>query len=280
VLTLVFAFRSSAALGFAYGMAVTSTITISTLLFFYVARHRWNTPRWLIGVGAGVLLTIDLLFVAANVTKLIHGAWLPLLIGLTIFTVMTTWQRGRKIVTAQRERMEGPLRGFVDELVNRRWRTARVAGTAVFLNRGNESAPLALRANVEHNHVLHRHVVIVSIDTEPVPRVPADQRITVDDLGYHDDGIIHVSARFGYLERPDVLAALARLDSADTEGRLDLGQASYFLSKIDLQCGPAKTMAMWRKRLFIATSYLTADAAEAFGLPRERTVIMGSQIEL
>jgi KUP system potassium uptake protein len=280
VLTLVFAFRSSAALAFAFGMAVTGTITISTLLFFYIARRRWRVPRWLLGAGGGLLLTIDLLFVAANVTKLVHGAWLPLLIGLTIFTVMITWQRGRAIVTAQRERLEGPLRGFVDELVNGKWRTARVDGTAVFLNRGKETAPLALRANVEHNHVLHRQVVIVSIDTEPVPRVPADRRVTVDDLGYHDDGIIHVSARFGYLERPDVLAALAGLDAADTEGRIDLGDASYFLSKIDLRCGPARTMAMWRKRLFIATSHLTADAAEAFALPRERTVILGSQIEL
>src|SRR6185312_9234581 len=106
VLTLVFAFRSSAALAYAFGMAVTGTITITTLLFFYVARWKWNVPLWLIGLGATVLLLVDLLFVAANLTKLIHGAWLPLLIGLVAFTVMTTWQRGRQIVTAERERRE------------------------------------------------------------------------------------------------------------------------------------------------------------------------------
>jgi KUP system potassium uptake protein len=280
VLTLVFAFRSAEALAFAFGMAVTGTITITTLLFFYVARNRWGTPRWLIGAGASVLLTVDLLFVAANLTKLVHGAWLPLLIALTAFTVMTTWQRGRQIVSADRARREGSLREFVDQLRTGQAATQRVPGTAVFLNRGKETAPLALRANVEHNHVLHEHVVIMSIETEPVPRVPAHQRIAVDDLGYHDDGITHVTARFGYMDTPDVPAALALLDPAATEGRLHLEEASYFLSTIELRRGKAPTMALWRKRLFIATSHITADAAEYFGLPRDRTIIMGSNIEV
>jgi KUP system potassium uptake protein len=137
-----------------------------------------------------------------------------------------------------------------------------------------------MRANVEHNHVRHEHVVIMSIETEPVPRVPANQRIIVDDLGYADDGITHVSARFGYMEKLDVPGALAMLDPAATEGRLQLDQASYFLSKIELRCGNAPTMAPWRKRLFIATSYIAADAAEQFALPRNRTIIMGAQIDV
>ncbi|MEU8515915.1 potassium transporter Kup [Kitasatospora sp. NPDC048722] len=280
VLTLVFAFRSSAALAFAFGMAVTGTITITTLLFFYVARARWGTPMWLVATGATLLLTVDLLFVAANATKLLHGAWLPLLIGITAFTVMTTWQRGRAIVTAERARHEGPLRAFIEDLHSGEVPALRVPGTAVFLNRGKQTAPLALRANVEHNHVRHDHVVILSIETETVPRVPADQRITVDDLGYADDGIVHVTARFGYMETPDVPATLAMLDPAEAEGRLQLDQTSYFLSKIELRRGQAPTMAPWRKHLFIATSYITADAAEYFGLPRERTVIMGSHVEV
>ncbi|WP_431921795.1 potassium transporter Kup [Nonomuraea jabiensis] len=280
VLTLVFAFRSSTALAFAFGMAVTGTITITTLLFFYVARAKWGTPVWIIGLGATVLLAVDLLFVAANLTKLVHGAWLPLLIGMTAFTVMTTWQRGREIVTAERERREGSLREFIDRLRTGKAPTRRVPGAAVFLNRGKRTAPLAMRANVEHNHVRHDHVLIMSIETEPVPRVPADRRIAVDDLGYADDGIFHITARFGYMETPDVLGALALLDPAMTEGRLRLDQASYFLSKVELRRGAAPTMAPWRKRLFIATSYITADAAEYFGLPRDRTVIMGSQIEV
>jgi len=280
VLTLIFAFRSSAALAFAFGMAVTGTITITTLLFFYVARAKWGTPRWLIGVGATVLLVVDLLFVGANLTKLVHGAWLPLLIGLTVFTVMITWQRGREIVTAERERREGSLPAFIEQLRDRETPTRRVPGTAVFLNRGGRTAPLAFRANAEHNHVRHEHVVILSLETEPVPRVPLDNRVTVEDLGYKDDGIVFVTARFGYMETPDVPGALAQLDPAATEGRLNLDEASYFLSKIELQRGPEPTMAGWRKRLFIATSYITADAAEYFGLPRDRTVIMGSHIDV
>ncbi|MFI5784030.1 potassium transporter Kup [Nocardia sp. NPDC051570] len=280
VLTLIFAFRSSAALAFAFGMAVTATITITTLLFFYVARAKWGTPWWLLGLGAIPLLVVDLLFVAANLTKFVHGAWLPLLIGLVAFTVMTTWQRGREIVTAARERREGSLRVFIDELRDGTQPTTTVPGTAIFLNRGKLTAPLAMRANVEANHVRHEHVVVLSIQTEPVPRIPDSERISVDALGPADDGITHVTAAFGYMETPDVPRALALVDPARTEGRLQLDRASYFLSKIELRPGDEPTMAMWRKRLFIATSYITADAAEYFGLPRERTVIMGSHIEV
>ncbi|MFF3849327.1 potassium transporter Kup [Streptomyces sp. NPDC002328] len=280
VLTLVFAFRSSTALAYAFGMAVTGTITITTLLFFYVAHAKWGKPVWVIGIGATLLLTVDLLFVAANLTKLVHGAWLPLMIALVAFTVMTTWQRGRQIVTAERERREGPLDEFIEELRDQEASTLRVPGTAVFLNRGKETAPLAMRANTEHNHVRHEQVVIVSLKTEPVPRVPDDRRTVVDALGHGDDGIIHVTARFGYMETPDVPGVLATLDPATTEGPLRLDEASYFLSKIELRRGKAPALAPWRKRLFIATSYITADAAEYFGLPRDRTVIMGSHIEV
>ncbi len=280
VLTLVFAFRSSAALAFAFGMAVTGTITITTLLFFYVARTRWNTPLWLIVIGASFLLLVDLMFFAANLTKLVHGAWLPLLIGLTAFTVMTTWQRGREIVTRARAKAEGPLPEFVGELHGRQALLLIIPGTAVFLNRGKETAPLAMRANVEHNRVIHEHVIIMSIGTLPVPRVPDDERIVIDPLGYAGDGIIHVTANFGYMETPNVPDALRLLDPARTEGRIDVDNASFYLSKLELQKGTAPTMAAWRKRLFIATSYITADAADYFGLPLDRTVIMGSRIEI
>jgi KUP system potassium uptake protein len=280
VLTLVFAFRSSTALAYAYGMAVICTIACTTTLFFYVARSRWGTPKWLLFTGAVVLVSIDLLFVAANLTKLSHGAWLPLLIGLVAFTVMTTWQKGRQIVTAERDREEGSLREFIDQLHSEKLPVRVVPGTAVFLNRGRETAPLALRANAEHNHVRHEHVVIMSLTTEPVPRVPAGERIVVDPLGYGDDGITHVTVRYGYVETPNVPAALRTLTPEQTEGELDVANARYFLSKIELRPGPAPTMAGWRKRLFIATSYITADAADAFNLPRDRTVIIGSHIDV
>jgi KUP system potassium uptake protein len=280
VLTLVFAFRSSAALAYAYGTAVTGTITIVATLFFYYARTRWGWPLWPVLIGGGLIVLVDLMFFAANLTKLIHGAWLPLLIGLTAFTVMTTWQKGREIVTRAREKAEGPLREFVDGLRDCKPPLVRMSGTAVFLNRGKETAPRAMRANVEHNRVLHRHVVIMSIDTVPVPRLSDDERITIDELGYKRDGIIHVSAGYGYMERPNVPHALTLLDPAHTEGKIDVGSASYFLSKLELAAGEEATMAPWRKRLFIATSYITADAAGYFKLPLDRTVIIGSRIEI
>lgn len=280
VLTLVFAFRSSAALGYAYGMAVTGTMTITTLLFLNIARARWNWPLWsVIAIGAP-LLTVDLLFLAANLTKLVHGAWLPLLIGLIAFTVMTTWQDGRAVVTRARDAVEGPLRQFVESIVTSDPPLTRVPGTAVFLNRGIETAPLAMRANVKYNRMLHEHVVVLSLETATVPRVADGARLAVDDLGYRDDGIIHVTATYGYMDRPDVPAALALLDSARTEGPLDLAGATYFLSKVDLVMGKKPSMAPWRTRLFIGTSYITSDAAAYFRLPLDRTVILGSRIEV
>jgi KUP system potassium uptake protein len=281
VLTLVFAFRSSAALAYAYGMAVVGTMAIVMLLFFYVARTQWRTPKWLVFTGGGLLIAFALLFLAANTTKLLHGAWLPLVIGVTAFTVMLTWQRGREIVTAERIRREGPLRPFLDDLRHGEPKAARVPGTAVFLNRGLETVPLALRANLERNHVRHAQIVILSVETEPVPRVPAQQRVVVQELGTDPEGIIHVSAKFGYMETPDVPRALRRITPEQAGGyRLGMDEATYFLSTIQLRHGGAPTMARWRKRLFIATSHLTADAAEHFLLPRDRTVILGSQIEV
>lgn len=280
VLVLVFAFRTSAALAFAFGMAVTGTITITTLLYFYVVRHRWGKPLWLVVIGAGGFLGIDLLFFAANLTKFLHGAWLPVLIGVTVFTILTTWQRGRVLITARRQQEEGALPAFVEELHDRRPPVLRVPGTAVFLNRGKATAPLAMRANVVHNHVLHEHAVILSIETPPVPYVAIDDRVVIDDLGYADDGITHVTANFGYMEAPNVPGALALAGEAGLERAIDPNDTSYFLSTIEIRMGDAPGMARWRKRLFVATSRLTADAAEYFGLPREGTVIMGSRIEI
>jgi KUP system potassium uptake protein len=280
VLTLVFTFESSEALAFAFGMAVTGTITITTLLFFYIARRQWHRPLWLVAIGAGPLLTIDVLFLAANATKIVHGAWLPLLIALTVFTVLTTWQRGRQIVTERREREEGPLREFIDQLRERTPPVARPPGTAVFLNRTKDTAPLAMRACIDHVHALSENVVILSIETLSVPHVSASDRLEIDDLGYRDDGITHAIARFGYMDQPDVPAILRQLESEPTECDIDAEEASYFLSKVDLFRGDAPGLSRWRKSLFLATAQIAADAAEYFGLPRDRTVVMGSRIEV
>jgi len=280
VLIIVFAFQSSAALGYAYGMAVTGTITITTMLFFFIARHRWHWPLWAVVIGGGALVFIDLMFFAANLTKLVHGAWLPLLIGLVTFTIMITWQRGRGSVTAARDEAEGSLPELIGEIVGHQPPLPRIPGTAVFLNRGMAAAPLAMRSNVKHNNVLHEQVIIMSVETLPVPRMLDEDRITVDDLGYHDDGIFGVTARFGYMERPNVPAALRLVDPASIDAPIDIPNVSYFLSKVDLCPGPEPTMAPWRKRLFITTAHITADAAGYFGLPWDQTVIIGARIEV
>ncbi|HEY5144478.1 MAG TPA: KUP/HAK/KT family potassium transporter [Solirubrobacteraceae bacterium] len=280
VLTLVFTFESSSALAFAYGVAVTGTITITTLLFLYIARHQWGRPLWLVVAGGGALLTVDLFFLAANLTKITHGAWLPLLIAAITFTILTTWQRGRELVTRRREHVEGSLRTFIDDLHVRRYPVQRVHGTAVFLNRTNLTAPLAMRASVSHLHALSEQVVILTIETLPVPHVPPGERLVIDDLGYTDDGITHVTARFGYVDEPNVPEVLRMIEPSRLEAPLDIDEASYFLSTIELHAGDAPGMSHWRKHLFIATSRIAADAAEYFALPRERTVIVGSRIEV
>jgi KUP system potassium uptake protein len=279
VLTLVFAFESSAALAYAYGMAVTGTITIVTILFGYIAYRTWRVPKPLLFGVLAVLLALDLLFFAANMTKLVHGAWLPIAIALSAFLIMTTWQRGRELVTARRQAKEGQLTDFVTHLAEQPDDVYLVDGTAIFLNRGTET-PLAFRANVEHNRVRHRHVVIVEVKIAVVPRIPAENRATINPLGSPEDGISHVTLRYGYTEAPDVPTALARLTPEQTEGEIDLDTATYFLSKIELVAGRSHDMQFWRKRLFIATSHITADAADHFSLPRDRTVIMGSHVEV
>jgi KUP system potassium uptake protein len=279
VLTLVVTFKTSNALAFAYGVAVTGTITITTLLFFYLVRSHWKKPLWIVVPAAAALVSFDLLFLAANAIKLLHGAWVPIVIAIAVFTVLTTWEKGRRLVTEQRQRDEGHLRAFVDELHDLKPPLPRVPGTAVFLNRGKATAPLALRANVEHNHVLHQNVLIISLETRPRPHVPEGKRIAVDDLGYTDDGITHVAARFGYMDKPDVPGLLPLIRGAGVDCGLDDENVSYFLSTIELHRGNTPGMSRWRKNLFLATSQLTADAAEYFRLPRERTVIMGSRIE-
>jgi len=280
VLGLILAFQSSTDLAYAYGLAVTGTITINSVLFFYVVRHRWGKPLWMVLVGGAFFLLIELLFLAANMTKLVHGGWITLLIAMTVFTVLTTWRRGRDVISERRLRAEGELRTFVDELHEQERPPRRVPGTAVFLNRGKTTTPLAMRANVEHNHSLHEQSVILSIETVPVPYVSDDDRIVIDDLGYSDDGIVHIAAQFGYMDDQNVPRALAQAMDQGLEGPVEIDDVSYFLSRIELTMGDDPGMPRWRKRLFIATSLITADAAEYLGLPGDRTLVMGSRIKV
>jgi KUP system potassium uptake protein len=280
VASLVIGFGSSARLGAAYGVAVSATFVITTILFFTVARLRWRWPAWAVASGVAVFLAVEAAFLAANLSKIGRGGWLPLVIATGIFCVMTTWHRGREIVTANRVREEGPLRRFIDELHALDPPLPRVPDTAVFLNPSLETTPLAMRANVEHNHVLHEFVVIVWAKPVDVPHVSPRERVVIDDLGYSDDNITHVTARFGLLDPPDIPGALRLAQSMGAEWGSDLTPLTYFLSHVSIRVTAATGMARWRKKLFVAMARNAATPVDYFGLPDERTITIGSRIPL
>jgi KUP system potassium uptake protein len=281
VVAIVIGFGSSVALASAYGVAVTGTFILNTILFLTVARLLWHKPRRVIALGAVVFLTVELAFFAANLTKVAHGGWLPLAIAFAVFTVLMTWRKGRDIVTDNRSREEGPLREFLDELDARDFPVQRVPGTAVFLNSNPQTTPLALRANVQHNHVLHEHVIIVSIETERVPHVSPADRLVADHLGHPADGITALTARFGFQDRPNIPATLRLAAQQDLlEAAIDVDQASYFLSQITIVPADTPGLSSWRKRLFLTMAHNAANPARYFGLPDARTVTMGERIDL
>jgi KUP system potassium uptake protein len=223
---------------------------------------------------------VDLAFLGANLVKVVSGGWLPLAVAALVCLVLFTWQQGRVIVTRNREAMEGRLRDFIRELRVMDPPVHRVPGTAVFLARGDKTTPLSLRANVEHNHTLHEHVVILSIATPPVPIVADEARLTISELLYPDDGIVHITARYGFQEKPDVPEILRLAERQGLEFPIEIDDARYFLSTIDIVPTDAPGMRLWRKRTFRALARLAADPVEYFLLPRERTVLMGAQVEL
>jgi KUP system potassium uptake protein len=280
VVVLVLGFRSSERLAGAYGIAVSGTFVITTILFLTVARWRWRWPVWAIVLAGAVFLPVEGTFLIANLRKVPHGGWLPLGIGLVVFVVMTTWHRGRAIAIANRAREAGPLRGFIEEIRAKRPPLARVPGTAVFLNASIETTPLALRANVKHNHVLQERVVIVWAQSANVPHVARRDRISVDDLGYSDDNIVHVVARFGFLDRPDIPDALRLAQAKGLECDIDAEHPSYFVSHLTIAVTDAPGMARWRKKLFVALERNASSPVDYFRLPVERTVTMGSAIRL
>jgi KUP system potassium uptake protein len=280
VVVLVVGFRSSAALASAYGIAVTGTLAIDTILFCVVLRVLMKKPMRLVVALGAAFLVVDLAFFSASLTKVFDGGWFPLLLAGVFFLVLMTWQRGRRIVTENRTAKEGSLRDFVRELYVTAPPVHRVAGCGVFLHPTMETAPLAFRQNFEHNHVLHEYVLILSIETLRVPRVPESERLAVDDLGFTDDNITHFTARFGFQDDPDVPATLRLIARQGESTGLDVDNATYFLSHITIARTDAPGMQAWRKRLFITLSRNAASPVEYFALPAERTVIMGSQVEL
>jgi KUP system potassium uptake protein len=279
VLVLILVFRSSNKLAAAYGLADTGVFLTTTSLFLIVAAVVWKWARWKLITFGIVIGIIEVSYFGANLVKVLAGGWLPLAIAAVLIVLMTTWQLGRRIVTRRRIALEGPLQDFVDDLHKRD--LPRVPGTAVFPHPSKETTPLALRANVDFNNVLHEHVVLVSVNTENVPHVPPDEQIEIDDLGYSDDGIVHLNLRFGFQDVRDVPDALCRAVGLSPELELDPDQAYYFLSRLSILRGQKdEDMAIWRKRIFIGLAHNAANPAASFKLPDDRTVIMGAHLEL
>jgi KUP system potassium uptake protein len=278
VLIIMFTFRSSTRLASAYGLAVTGTLLLTTALFLILARWAWHWRWWQLLAAGTVFGGLELLFFAANLAKVIHGGWLPLTIGALVVTVMLTWQRGVRVVTAKRTAAEGPLRAFVEEV--RRHPPPRVPGTAVFPHPTKDTTPLALRANLTFNGVLHERVVIVSVRSENVPYVPLAESIQVDSLDHADDGIVYLSARFGFMDERDIPKALAAAYKLTPELDIDPEQAFYFLSRITLERGTEHDMPTWQKGIFIGLAQNSGSPAEGFCLPDGRTLSVSTRIEL
>jgi KUP system potassium uptake protein len=278
VLTLVF--RNSNSLGDIYGVAVTGTFILNTVLFMAVARLLWGTAwRKLLPVAA-LFLTVEVAFFSSNIAKVEHGAWLPLAIGLVLSLIMVNWRRGQVVVTHKRVEQEGSLSEFLDGLASGRPPLVRVPGVAVFLNPSSETTPLALRAEVEHTHALHERVVIVSVDHVGIPHVDSFDCVMAQQLGRGLFKVVHVTVRVGYRETLHIPEALelARKQGL-LERNLDLEHASYFISRMTITASPTKKpIQALRQKLFIMMARNAASPIDHFGLPPGRTVIMGSQV--
>src|SRR6201994_2756577 len=281
VATLVLVFRSSNRLGDIYGVAVTGTFILNTILFLAVARFLWGTAKRKLAPVAILFLTVEVAFFSSNIAKVEHGAWLPLAVGLVISIVMINWRRGQVIVTRNRVAQEGPLEEFLDGLAARKPPPIRIPTVAVFLCRDKHITPLALRAEVEHTNTLPQRVVIVSVDTVSIPHVETFDRGAVDVIGHGLFKVVHLTARFGYHDKLNIPEALALARKQGLlERNLDLEHASYFVSRITITPSDAPGMRRWRKKLFIGMARNASSAIEHFGLPGDRTVIMGSQVAL
>jgi KUP system potassium uptake protein len=279
VIALVLIFRRSSSLAEIYGVAVTGTFILDTVLFIAVARFLWRTATWKLVLLGTVFLTVEVAFFSSNLTKIGHGAWIPLCAGAIAAVVMLTWRRGREIVTRNREEAEGSLQDFLYQVRMADPPVHRVESVAVYLSPDKESTPLALRAEVEHHNVFHDKVLIVSVKTISIPRVDPADRFAVEILGGGLFKILHLTLRTGYRDSVDVPAALALARKRGLlQKNLDLEHASYFLSRITITRTRQHGMGRWRKSLFTAMARNAASPIEHFNLPVSRTVTVGSQI--
>jgi KUP system potassium uptake protein len=270
---LVLGFRSSSDLAAAYGVAVTTTMTITTILFYVLARKRWQWPFWVAAPVAAVFLCIDLSFFAANMIKVEHGGWFPLLAGGAVFALMSTWKRGREVLAERIRAGILPLDRFLEDIAAHP--PVRVAGLAVFMTGSPEGTPPALLHNLKHNKILHEKVVLLTIITEEVPHVPQQERLELEPLG---QGFFRLVARYGFMEGPNVLRLLAQAKEKGLE--FNIMQTSFFLGRETLLPSRHPAMPAWREHLFSLMSRNAQSATAFFGLPANQVVELGAQIQL
>lgn len=272
---LVLGFRSSTGLAAAYGVAVTATMLVTTLLFYKLLVHGWDWPRWRARLVCGFFVTLETAFFAANVLKIPHGGWFPLVVGWMIFTVMTTWKAGRGVVGSILMKRTVPLQDVLDS-----WDEHpihRVPRTAVFMYGSRTGTPPAMLANMRHNGVVHEKVVVLAVEITDRPYLFQSQRVRAFDLGH---GIYRVVVKFGYLDRYDVPAALRGLRLNGTV--LDPSTVTFFLGKETVipRCLQESHMSYWRERLFAFMVRNARDATSFFHIPADQVVEFGTQLEI
>jgi KUP system potassium uptake protein len=271
-LLIVVGFRSADALGAAYGIAVTGTMAITTLLYAVVARTQWHWPMWRVVALTTFFFTFDFAFLGANALKIQEGGWVPLLIAVIILTLMTTWKRGREILARLMRDASMPLTLLLDDIGRRK--IHRVPGTAVFLTSDTEGAPVVLLHHLKHNHVLHEQVALLSVVSAEVPEVEDAERVQVTALPH---GFFRVTASYGFMETPNVPHIMTL--SAKQGLRTKPNATSYFLGRERLIPRGRSPMMRWRKRLFAVMARNALSATEFFGIPPNRVVELGAQIE-
>ncbi|KIO48024.1 potassium transporter Kup [Nitrosospira sp. NpAV] len=273
VIMAVLGFGSSSSLASAYGFAVTATMVIETLLTFFVLRYAWKYSWFLAVLATTIFIAIDMTFFAATTLKLAQGGWFPLIIGVIIFTIMATWQRGRQILFENLRSAAIPLQPFLESLMAHP--PTRVAGTSIFLTADLDGVPHALLHNLAHNQVLHERVVFLTVALLETPRVLKDQRVSVKPL---DNNCYQITVRYGFKDEPNLPYAL---ELCQAHGLVfEPLQTSYFLSRQIVVPSSGAGMALWRERLFAAMIRNASNAAEYLKLPANRVLELGARVEI
>ena len=273
VIVLVLTFRSPTGLANAYGIALSAIFATNTLLAFVVFRILWRKPLRMVVPGAAFFIMIELTFFAANLTKIMSGGWFPLVVGAIFFTILTTWHRGRLMLGRAMKEDRVSLRRYINRMIDEQ--PNRIPGSAVFLTPSLDTVPTALLNNAEHNGIVHERVILVKIHTVGVPHVEDAERVTVEKLRL---GFVAVTARYGYQDEPDVVAALELATHAGA--RLDLDRTSYYVDHVTILPTGRARMAGWRKRLFALLHQNSTPVARSYHIPPDRVFEVGAYVEL